>query len=78
MDRTVKNNCRRCWVSQKYCATGEGMDKRCQWPNVVVPLAYAARLRYMRNLIQPSLYLSANQNYSCHQTASARTGDTSA
>ena len=20
------------------------MDKRCQWPNVVVPLAYAARL----------------------------------
>jgi superfamily II DNA helicase RecQ len=44
VDRTVKNNCRRCWVSQKYCATGEGMDKRCQWPNVVVPLAYAARL----------------------------------
>ena len=43
-DRTVKNNCRRCWVSQKYCATGEGMDKRCQWPNVVVPLAFAARL----------------------------------
>ena len=44
VDRTVKDNCRRCWVSQKYCATGEGMDKRCQWPNVVVPLAYAARL----------------------------------
>jgi hypothetical protein len=44
VDRTVRNNCRRCWVSQKYCATGEGMDKRCQWPNVVVPLAYAARL----------------------------------
>jgi superfamily II DNA helicase RecQ len=44
VDRTVKNNCRRCWVSQRYCATGEGMDKRCQWPNVVVPLAYAARL----------------------------------
>jgi superfamily II DNA helicase RecQ len=44
LDRTVKNNCRRCWVSQKYCATGEGMDKRCQWPNVVIPLAYAARL----------------------------------
>ena len=43
-DRTVKNNCRRCWVSQKYCATGEGVDKRCQWPNVVVPLAFAARL----------------------------------
>lgn len=31
-------------MSQKYCATGEGMDKRCQWPNVVVPIAYAARL----------------------------------
>jgi superfamily II DNA helicase RecQ len=44
VDRTVKNNCRRCWVSQKYCATGEGMDKRCQWANVVVPVAYAARL----------------------------------
>jgi superfamily II DNA helicase RecQ len=44
VDRTVRNNCRRCWVSQKYCATGEGMDKDCQWPNVVVPLAYAARL----------------------------------
>jgi superfamily II DNA helicase RecQ len=43
-DRMVKNNCRRCWVSQRYCATGEGMDKRCQWPNVVVPLAFAARL----------------------------------
>jgi hypothetical protein len=44
VDRTVKNNCRRCWVSQKYCATGEGMENRCQWPNVVIPLAYAARL----------------------------------
>jgi superfamily II DNA helicase RecQ len=44
VDRTVRNNCRRCWVSQKYCATGEGMDKACQWLNVVVPLAYAARL----------------------------------
>ena len=44
LDGTTKNNCRRCWVSQKYCATGEGMDKRCQWPNVVVPLGYAARL----------------------------------
>jgi hypothetical protein len=44
VDRTERDNCRRCWVSQKYCATGEGMDKQCQWPNVVVPLAYAARL----------------------------------
>jgi len=44
VDRTAKNNCWRCWVSQRYCATGEGMDKRCQWPNVVVPAAYAARL----------------------------------
>jgi hypothetical protein len=43
-DRTVKDNCRRCWVSQRYCATGQGMDKQCQWPNVVVPLAFAARL----------------------------------
>jgi superfamily II DNA helicase RecQ len=28
----------------RYCATGEGNDKRCQWPNVVIPLAFAARL----------------------------------
>ncbi|KAH8686638.1 hypothetical protein GQ44DRAFT_720826 [Phaeosphaeriaceae sp. PMI808] len=34
VDRTVRNNCRRCW----------GMDKRCQWPNIVVPLAFAARV----------------------------------
>lgn len=38
----VKNNCWRCWVSQKYCATGEDREARCQWPNVVVPLARAA------------------------------------
>lgn len=35
------HSCRRCWVSQKYCATGEKMENGCQWPNVVVPLAYA-------------------------------------
>lgn len=39
LDGTVKNNCRRCWVSQKYCATGEGMENGCQWPNVVIRLA---------------------------------------
>jgi superfamily II DNA helicase RecQ len=36
------HSCRRCWVSQKYCATGEDIGNRCQWPNVVVPLARAA------------------------------------
>jgi superfamily II DNA helicase RecQ len=36
------HSCRRCWVSQKYCATGEKWDNACQWPNVVIPLAYAA------------------------------------
>jgi superfamily II DNA helicase RecQ len=36
------HSCRRCWVSQKYCATGEKWDSPCQWPNVVIPLAYAA------------------------------------
>jgi len=35
------HSCRRCWVSQKYCATGEDISNRCQWPNVVVPLARA-------------------------------------
>jgi superfamily II DNA helicase RecQ len=34
------HSCRRCWVSQKYCAMGEDVMNRCQWPNVVVPLAY--------------------------------------
>jgi superfamily II DNA helicase RecQ len=36
------HSCRRCWVSQKYCATGEDVGNRCQWPNVVVPVARAA------------------------------------
>ena len=36
------HSCRRCWVSQKYCATGEDVANRCQWPNIVVPLARAA------------------------------------
>jgi superfamily II DNA helicase RecQ len=35
------HSCRRCWVSQKYCATGESMSKRCQWPNVVIPVVRA-------------------------------------
>jgi hypothetical protein len=36
------HSCRRCWVSQKYCATGEKWENACQWLNVVVPVAYAA------------------------------------
>lgn len=36
------HSCRRCWVSQKYCATGESIANKCQWPNVVVPLVYVA------------------------------------
>lgn len=40
-DKTL-HSCRRCWVSQKYCATGESIANACQWPNVVVPLAYTA------------------------------------
>ena len=35
------HSCRRCWVSQKYCATGEAISNQCQWPNVVIPLARA-------------------------------------
>ena len=41
VDRGGSHSCRRCWVSQKYCATGEDMLQKCQWPNVVVPLARA-------------------------------------
>jgi hypothetical protein len=33
------HSCRRCWVSQKYCATGVDVMQQCQWPNVVIPLA---------------------------------------
>jgi superfamily II DNA helicase RecQ len=36
------HSCWRCWVSQKYCATGESVDNPCQWPNVVIPLAWVA------------------------------------
>ena len=41
-DRGGSHSCRRCWISQKYCATGEDVKQACQWPNVVVPLARAA------------------------------------
>jgi hypothetical protein len=41
-DAGGSHSCRRCWVSQKYCATGEDIGNRCQWPNIVVPLARAA------------------------------------
>jgi hypothetical protein len=40
-DAGGSHSCRRCWMSQKYCATGEDVEKACQWPNVVVPLARA-------------------------------------
>lgn len=36
------HSCRRCWVSQKWCATGQDVANRCQWPNVVMPVAKAA------------------------------------
>jgi hypothetical protein len=35
------HSCRQCWVSQEYCATREDISNKCQWPNVVVPLARA-------------------------------------
>ena len=38
-DRSGSHSCQRCWVSQKYCATGEDIANQCQWPNVVVPVA---------------------------------------
>ena len=36
------DSCRRCWVSQRYCATKEDVNNRCQWPNVVIPVVFAA------------------------------------
>jgi superfamily II DNA helicase RecQ len=46
IDRDWKqsNSCFRCWVSQRYCATGEGFSNECQWPNVVMPLVRTAVL----------------------------------
>jgi len=38
------HSCLRCWVSQKYCATGESLENRCQWPNIVIPLVRAVLL----------------------------------
>jgi superfamily II DNA helicase RecQ len=38
------HGCFRCWVSQRYCATGEGFSNKCQWPNVVIPLVRTAVL----------------------------------
>ncbi|KAF9729764.1 hypothetical protein PMIN01_12628 [Paraphaeosphaeria minitans] len=36
------HSCRRCWVSQKWCATGQDVANSCQWPNIVIPVARAA------------------------------------
>jgi hypothetical protein len=38
------HSCFRCWVSQRYCATGESVENRCQWPNIVIPLVRTALL----------------------------------
>ena len=47
------HSCRRCWVSQKFCATGQDGRNPCQWPNVVVPLARAVAGTEMgRKIIQ--------------------------
>jgi hypothetical protein len=40
-DAGNSHSCRRCWVSQRYCATRENTSNPCQWPNVLVPLARA-------------------------------------
>lgn len=36
------HSCTKCGVSQEYCATREDSRLRCQWPNVVLPVARAA------------------------------------
>lgn len=52
-DRGGIHSCRRCWVSQKFCATGRDGGNPCQWPNVVVPLARAVAGTEMgREIIQ--------------------------
>jgi len=42
VDWSGGSSCWRCWVSQRYCATGLDVNRACQWPNVVVPLARVA------------------------------------
>jgi superfamily II DNA helicase RecQ len=36
------HSCYRCGLSQKYCATGEDVELRCQWPQVVMAVVYVA------------------------------------
>lgn len=40
--RLESHSCTKCGVSQKFCATGQEMRRRCQWPNVLVPVVQAA------------------------------------
>jgi hypothetical protein len=50
-------SCRRCWVSQKYCATGEDAGNRCQRPNHVGPLVrVAAEVKVGRRIIRQCGY----------------------
>jgi len=36
------HSCMKCGISQKFCVTGIEGGRRCQWPNVVVPVVRAA------------------------------------
>jgi superfamily II DNA helicase RecQ len=36
------HSCMKCGVSQAYCTTGQDVSNKCQWPNVVIPVARAA------------------------------------
>ena len=46
VDRTPKDNCRLCWVSQRLCDRGRDPGRPCQWPWTVKPLVWAAALHY--------------------------------
>jgi hypothetical protein len=35
------HSCMRCGISQGFCATGVSLDRKCQWPDVMVPLVRA-------------------------------------
>jgi superfamily II DNA helicase RecQ len=36
------HSCTKCGISQHFCATGQEHGRRCQWPNVLVPVVRAA------------------------------------
>jgi hypothetical protein len=54
---------------QEYCATREGIDESYQWSNVVIPLAYMARLirRGIRTMGEFGFGAMGDNAYAAHE-----------